>query len=88
MTEVNETPKLSDEISITIPKAIPIPETIPVDAKLISMIQEHDRLFDLTWGGEEHPEENIHDWEEQSEKIVEYIRRKMGLPHHFTVRDQ
>lgn len=86
MAEVNETPKLPEGISNVIYKAIP--ETIPVDAKLISMIQEHDRLFDLTWGGEEHPDENIHDWEEQSEKIVEYIRRKMGLPHHFTVRDQ
>ena len=86
MAEVNETPKLPEGISKVISNAIP--ETIPVDAKLISMIQEHDRLFDLTWGGEEHPEENIHDWEEQSEKIVEYIRRKMGLPHHFTVRDQ
>lgn len=84
MAEVNETPKLSEGISNVISKAIP--ETIPVDAKLISMIQEHDRLFDLTWGGEHDCNENIHHLENQLEAIVEHIRRKMGMRPFFSVK--
>jgi len=86
MAEVKETPKLPEGFSKAVSKAIP--ETIPVDAKLISMIQEHDRLFHLIWGDDkqQHPEMFMDEWEEQSLKIIEYVRRKMGLPHH--VRDQ
>lgn len=40
---------------------------IPVDAK-----EEHYRLFDLIWGGEEE--------QEVSKTTVEYIRRNTELP--------
>ena len=55
------------------------PDSIPVDPKLIAMIEEYDKLFDLTWDDDADPNDYIRELDEQGEEIVELIRRRMGL---------
>ena len=59
-------------------KEVVYKKSIKVDKKLIEWMKEYDRLYDLTWNGGD-VNDHIHEWEEQGEKILLLIRKRMGL---------